>query len=369
MIRRPSNAESAPTARPRPALLSLRGIVIALVTALGVLHLMVADTRGADWSTEGIALAMIGVLALALGVVLLRVRSAWPVMATAVVSAVIIIGLIVTRTSGYPFGPFSGVTAELGAFEILVVITSAITLSVAGAVLVLGLGHLGPPGWRFDTLAPLAVVAAAVPGLSVSSWVDDVAYMSGAAHVHGGTTISSSTQHGFAYRADLTLAERQQLGDELTRARAAALTTPTLADARAAGWTTLGDPVPGAGQMMIDLESRRSAAEFDPSTPVALLFASSADDAPIVAVQYEGWTSSTTPPVGFTGQDMFWHLHTGTCLVDDVRVVFDEPHVGANCERLGGTRTNTISWMIRAWIVPGWENSNGTFAHDHPGLF
>jgi hypothetical protein len=349
-------------------MISPRGVFIALVIGIGALHLMVADTRGSDWSTEGVALAVIGVLAVGFGLSLLRSRSAWPVIGSMSVSTAIIIGLVVTRTAGYPFGPFTDMTADLGPFEILVLITSAITVSLGGASLILGLDRIGSPGWRFDTLAPLAVVAAALPGLAVSSWVDDAAYLTGAAHVHGGTTIDSSTQHGFAYRTELSLDERQLLGDELTRARTAALSTPTLADAREQGWTTLGDPVPGAGQMMIALDSRRSDTAFDPATPVALLFASADDTAPIVAVQYEGWTSSTTPPVGFTGQEMFWHLHTGTCLVDDVRVVYDEPHVGANCELIGGERTNTISWMIRAWVLPGWENSNGTFAHDHPGL-
>ena len=327
-----------------------------------------ADTRGTDWNLEGIGLASVGVVVIAIGLAILRTSARWAVVSSTVVNAAIIASLILTRTSGYPFGPFEGVSAPLGAYETLVIITSSITVSVSAANMILGRDRLGSPGLRFDTLAPVAIVAAALPGLAVSSWTDDVAYFAGAAHVHGGTTIDSSSQHGFAYRAELTPDERRELGAQLTMARTAALATPTLADARAAGWSEVGDPVPGGGQMMIDLGRRTADATFDPASPVALLFASAADDAPIVAVQYEGWTTSTTPPVGFTGQDVYWHLHTGTCLVDDIRVVHDEPHVGARCELLGGSLTNTISWMIRAWVVPGWENPNGTFAHDHPGV-
>jgi hypothetical protein len=341
--------------------------MVASNLGVGALHLLVADTRGADWDLEGIALASIGSISIALGVAFVRSPSRWPLISSIVVNFMIIASLILTRTSGYPFGPFEGVTAPLGAYEILVLIMSSITMSVSGASLILG-HRRSAPGWRFDTLAPAAIVAAALPGLAVSSWADDVAYFAGAAHVHGGTTVNSSTQHGFAYRAELTADERRTLGEQLTIARAAALTTPTLADARAAGWTPVGDPVPGGGQMMIDIERRTATSDFDPASPVALLFASADDAAPIVAVQYEGWTKSTTPPDGFTGQDVFWHLHTGTCLVDDVRFVYDEPHVGTNCEILGGTLTNTFSWMIRAWVVPGWENPNGTFAHDHPSV-
>ncbi|MEN9801508.1 MAG: hypothetical protein RLZ37_633 [Actinomycetota bacterium] len=327
-----------------------------------------ADTRGSDWNLEGIGLAAVGVVAIAIGLAILRMPSRWAVVSSTVLNVTVIASLILTRTSGYPLGPFEGVSAPLGAYEILVLIMSSITVSVAGACSILGRDRLGSPGLRFDTLAPVAIVAAALPGLAVSTWTDDVAYFAGAAHVHGGTTIDSSTQHGFAYRAELTPDERRALGGQLTMARAAALTTPTLADARAAGWSEIGDPVPGGGQMMIDLERRTADTAFDPSSPVALLFASAADDAPIVAVQYEGWTTSTTPPVGFTGQDVYWHLHTGTCIVVDIRVVYDEPHVGTKCALLGGSWTNTISWMIRAWVVPGWENPNGTFAHDHPGV-
>jgi len=366
---RPSDSQStAGKSTGRTAVLSGRGLLAALNVFVGALHLLVADTRGTDWVVEGIGLASVGVVALVIGLAIVLTSARWAFVSSAIVNVAIIASLILTRTSGYPFGPYEGVLAPLGGYGILVLVTSSIAVSVSGASSILGRERLGAPGLHFDTLAPIAIVAAALPGLAVSSWIDDVAYFAGAAHIHGGTTIDSSTQHGFAYRAELTPDERRALGEELTAARAAALATPTLADARAAGWTTVGDPVPGGGQMMVDLERRTADAAFDPASPVALLFASAADDAPIVAVQYEGWTTSTTPPAGFTGQDVFWHLHTGTCLVEDIRVVYDEPHVGDTCEEIGGTLTNTISWMIRTWIVPGWENPNGTFAHDHPAV-
>lgn len=365
------STDSHPTARRRPRrtpVISGRGLLVALNVLVGALHFLVADTRGSGWDLEGIGLAAVGIVAIGIGLALVRTSARSVLIASTVVNVAIIASLILTRTSGYPFGPFEGVAAPLGAYETLVLITSSITVSVSGVTSILGRRHLGSPGLRFDTLAPVAIVAAALPGLAMSSWSDDAAYFAGTTHVHGGTTVNSSTQHGFAYRAELTPVERRALGEQLTLARTAALATPTLADARAAGWSTVGDPVPGGGQMTIDIERRTANTTFDPSSPVALLFASAADDAPIIAVQYEAWTKSTTPPVGFTGQDIFWHLHTGTCLVDDLRFVHDEPHVGAKCELLGGVLTNTISWMIRAWVVPGWENPNGTFAHDHPGV-
>lgn len=346
--------------------ISARGTLAALLGLAGALHLMVADTRGTAWNVEGVALAVIGLLSIGLSVAIIVARGRWPLIGVIGLMGTVIAALVVTRTSGYLTGPFRNFTAPLGSFEILVLVVGALTLSMGGAMLVVGRPE--PPGWRFETLAPLAVVAAALPGIAMSSWTDDAAYFAGPAHVHSGTTIDSSTRHGLAYRAELTLDERERLGDEVSRARAAALSTPTLADALAAGWTRVGPRVSGAGQMVIDLERRSGDATFDPARPAALMFASGTSDAPIVAVQYEVWTSSTTPPPGFTGQDMFWHLHIGTCIVDGIRIVYDEPHVGKNCAFIDGDWTNTISWMIRAWVVPGWENPNGTFAHDHPGL-
>lgn len=352
----------------RSRVLSLRGVIAALLILVGTLHLVVADSRGSGWWIEGVALAVIGSSAIALALALVLSRARWPLLAVITVCGGIVVGLIVTRTSGYPFGPYENISASLGAYEVLVLSVATLCVSSSSAALIIGMSRMGEPGWRFDTVAPLIVVASALPGIAVSSWTEDAAHVAGAAHVHGGSTIDSSSQHGFAFTTELTIEERSRLGEQITSARAAASATPTLASALAAGWTRIGPSVPGSGQMLVDRDRRRTTTGFDPNRPVALLFASASDDAPIVAVQYEGWTKSASPPQGFVGQDSSWHLHLGTCLVDDVRYVYDESHVGTNCELIGGSRTNSISWMLRAWVVPGWENPSGTFAHDHPGI-
>jgi hypothetical protein len=167
----------------------------------------------------------------------------------------------------------------------------------------------------------------------------------------------------------MTIEERLQFGEQLVIAREAALKFPTLADARAAGWILVGGYVSGAGQMVMDPTGNSQDQVFDPAVPQGLLYASSIDSAPIVGVQYNAWTSDGSAPRGLIGQDMLWHLHTGTCEIgDSLTAVYDEAVTGTACSQINGALTNTTSWMIRAWVVPGWENSQGTLAHDNPLL-
>jgi hypothetical protein len=46
----------------------------------------------------------------------------------------------------------------------------------------------------------------------------------------------------------------------------------------------------------------------------------------------------------------------------------DDALTGRDCEAIGATKQNRIGFMLRAWVVPGWENPYGVFAHDHPAL-
>jgi hypothetical protein len=117
--------------------------------------------------------------------------------------------------------------------------------------------------------------------------------------------------------------------------------------------------------MLMDPNGNSRDQVFDPAVPQGLLYASSIDTAPIVGLQYNAWTSDGSTPVGFIGQDMLWHMHTGTCEVNDsFAVVYDESVTGKACSKINGTLTNTVSWMVRAWIVPGWENSQGPLSHE-----
>ena len=350
---------------------SLRGITASLVAAVGALLLIVAPGRSADWFGEGLMLAIVGVVLIADGLALVMSTHRTILFVAAGLSTVVAAWLVITRTAGYPFGPWSSVTPQMGPYEVLVLVMSIISLTLAIATLVVGTEHLGTPGIRFDTIAPFAIILVVLPGLSVSKWADNAAHILGSGHTHSQTMPSSSDIPGMDHStmSMMTVEERLQFGEQLVIAREAALEFPTLADARAAGWILVGGYVSGAGQMLMDPTSNSQDQVFDPTVPQGLLYASSNDSAPIVGVQYNAWTSDGSAPRGLIGQDMLWHLHTGTCEISaSFLVVYDEAVTGKACSQVKGTLTDSVSWMVRAWVVPGWENSQGTLAHDNPLL-
>ena len=347
---------------------SLRGITAALMTAVGALLLIVAPGRSADWFGEGLMLAIVGVVLIAVGLTLVVSTHRTILFVAAGFLTVVAAWLVITRTSGYPFGPWSSVTPQMGPYEVLVLVLSIISLTLAIATLVVGTEHLGTPGIRFDTLAPFAIVLVALPGLAVSKWADNAAHILGSGHTHSHTMSSSSDMPGMDHSmmSMMTIEERLQFGEQLVIAREAALKFPTLADARAAGWILVGGYVSGAGQMLMDPTSNSQDQVFDPAVPQGLLYSSSIDSATIVGLQYDAWTSDGSTPVGFIGQDMLWHMHTGTCEISDsFSVVYDEAVTGTACSQVKGTLTNSVSWMVRAWVVPGWESSQGQLSHEN----
>jgi len=347
---------------------SLRGIVAALVGAVGALLLIVAPGRAADWFAEGLMLATVGVLLIAVGLAFVVSSHRSILYFVVILMTLVAAWLVITRTAGYPFGPWSSVTPQMGPYEVLVLVLSIISLTLAIATLVVGTEHLGTPGIRFDTLAPFAIVLVALPGLAVSKWADNGAHILGSSHTHSHTMSSTSNMPGMDHSmmSMMTVDERVQFGQQLDIARKAALKFPTMADALAAGWIMVGEYVTGTGQMLMDPNSNSRDQVFDPAVPQGLLYASSIDTAPIVGLQYNAWTSDGSTPVGFIGQDMLWHMHTGTCEVNDsFAVVYDESVTGKACSKINGKLTNTVSWMVRAWIVPGWESSQGPLSHEN----
>jgi hypothetical protein len=40
----------------------------------------------------------------------------------------------------------------------------------------------------------------------------------------------------------------------------------------------------------------------------------------------------------------------------------------AQCDGVKGTFMRRTTWMVHAWVVPGWENPDGVFAHNHTML-
>lgn len=350
------------TTRQAPPLVSLRGVTAGLVGVAGAVHLMVGAQRSALWPLEAAALAGWGALLLALAaglVVSTSMRWWWSVSIAGTAGAA---AWLITRVWGYPFGPIDG-TPEVTVLELVLLAAQLVAAVVAAAVALTDGRIAGRAGIRFENLAPLAIAAAALPGIAASSWLEGYAVDPTLGDTHLHSTTPGSTP-------PLALDERRALGTELDTARTLALTYPTLSDARAAGFVVSGEPAVGVGVQAFD-PAVDPTTGFDLTVPRAWVYANGADDAPVVGLLYD--VVGSHPPLGFTGGDDEWHLHPGECLVDDgsggtIAVPLDPIVTGADCDLVDGELTGRVHWMLRVWSVPGWDSPLGVFAHDHPGL-
>jgi hypothetical protein len=352
--------------RPRAAsIVSLRGFLVAGLAFAGSVHLLLAVPRASGWRQEAEAFAATGAVQLAAAVaVLLAARR--PQLVAALVAAVApLAAWAYTRTAGYPLGPFDGRTLEVHGLELLVAVAElgAATLALAG--LLTGGRLLGPDGPRLATIGPSLIALSLLPGLVAAEAVDTyVIETTGATHTHThGTTTTPA-----AATSTLTLAERSRLGDELGRARTVAMSLPTAADAVAAGLVVASSDAAGVGTERYD---QRNAAlpEFDVTRPLAWIYANGTDDAPVIGLLYD--VVGTSAPQGFTGSDDAWHPHAAECVMQATSgqpftIPQDDATTGASCEAVGGAVGVGEHWMLRVWVVPGWENPWGTFAHGHP---
>jgi hypothetical protein len=76
-----------------------------------------------------------------------------------------------------------------------------------------------------------------------------------------------------------------------------------------------------------------------------------------------------TAPEGFAGPNDHWHRHSNVCLKGtDSLFPADSEVTAAQCSAAGGRFMAITTWMVHAWVVPGWESSQGVFSHENPNL-
>jgi hypothetical protein len=108
--------------------------------------------------------------------------------------------------------------------------------------------------------------------------------------------------------------------------------------------------------------------EFDVTEPEMLLYDRNGLDGEMVGLSYWARTGKDNPPEGFAGPNDHWHQHIGLC-VSSEGVVGNEETTAKECAARGGEKTDgSDSWMVHAWVVPGWESAWGLFSGEHPEL-
>jgi hypothetical protein len=162
---------------------------------------------------------------------------------------------------------------------------------------------------------------------------------------------------------------RAVLALQLVGARNAAMKYPTVADAERAGYHLVGGGYgPGSGAHYIRFDSA-AFGSFDPSDPPTLIYDGTIPTAQVVGLMYLGVGQNGTAPEGFAGPNDHWHRHSGVCLKGvDVVLPVDADVTQAQCDAKGGNLMKITTWMVHAWVVPGWESPAGVFSHENTDL-
>jgi hypothetical protein len=155
---------------------------------------------------------------------------------------------------------------------------------------------------------------------------------------------------------------------QLVAARHVAMKYPTVADATKAGFILAGGFSPLTGAHYVDM-AHAAGGPFDPSHPGSYIYDGTHPTSKIIGLMYLG--SDVNPPAGFAGPNDHWHRHSNTCVVfgsgNSIKVPFpaDSSVTKTQCDNVNGTFMRRTTWMVHAWVVPGWESPSGVFAHDN----
>ena len=164
-------------------------------------------------------------------------------------------------------------------------------------------------------------------------------------------------------------ATRSELARQLIAARETALKYPTVADAEKAGYHLVGGGFgPGAGAHYIGFGGG-AFGSFDAAKPPTLIYSGINPTSEIVGLMYLGGGANSGAPEGFAGPNDHWHRHSGVCL-RGTETIFpvDASVTEAQCTAAGGSFMNITTWMVHAWVVPGWDSPAGVFSHENPNL-
>ena len=384
-----------------------RWVLAALLVGAGAVHVAMAPSHFGESTGEGLGFLVAAWLQLGLGgAVLLRpARVVWG--AVIAVSAAAVGAWVVSRTTGLPFGAHAGHAES-------VTIVDGVTVAMEGAAAVLAAALLvglprGVRRFRSDGLALCSVVAVfalvsmalAAPeardhaqaahgdhGHTAASGAAAAGSGSTSGHDHGpGAAPGSSAQltdlngheitgvkaqdvaHETEPDQPLDPATRDQLAQQLVAARDTAMKYPTVADATRAGYFLVGGGFgPGAGAHYIGGGGGFGGGGFDPAKPPTLIYDGISPTSRVVGLMYLGMGANGAPE-GFAGPNDHWHRHSGVCL-RGAEVIFpvDADVTEAQCEAEGGNYMATTTWMVHAWVVPGWESPAGVFSHENPNI-
>jgi hypothetical protein len=199
----------------------------------------------------------------------------------------------------------------------------------------------------------------------------------GAVDDRGFSKLENGVQHSHTFELPVTPGDRALLTHQMDLARQVALQYPTLADAEAAGATRAGAFSPGLGAHMIMGGNFHYGATDAPMTdeqirhPIAWIYDGTKPDSKIAGLFY---LAVSKDPAGFAGPNDVWHQHSNICIVmrpgggTDAPLGADRDATKAQCDAVGGRLITATGPLLHVWAVPGYEDSQGVFAHLNPAI-
>jgi hypothetical protein len=376
-------------------------MAVLLLGAAAIHFAAMGEHAGVSW-THGLFFAVTGwaQIVLACWLVLRPSRSA--TVTTVLVNFAIVVVWVVSRTFGIAIGTdgtpeavaFSDALCtvlEVGAIScgLLLISDGLVRRRVHAAMGWIAVAATGVAVTALTTIGFSPALASGGDGHVHSHDATTAAAAASTAHTHphataGSATAASSTTgiagaaphtHNLDEAAEvqpdvpLDTATRAVLADQLVVAREAALRYPTVAEAKAAGYIEAGEFSPGAGAHYVSI--RGYSGGFDPAAPGSLIYAGTNDTSRIVGLMYVSGNGAV--PDGFAGPNDHWHRHQNVCVkfgAGQIEVPFpaDSDVTAAMCSGAGGRLIVTTTWMVHAWVVPGWESPEGVFSHANPNV-
>ncbi|MEX1006505.1 MAG: hypothetical protein WD271_01515 [Acidimicrobiia bacterium] len=357
----------------------VRWTMAVLMLGAAAVHFgAMGEHAGVSW-THGLffAVAAWAQVVLACWLVLRPSRTA--VVTTVLVNFAIVVVWVASRTIGIAIGTDG--TPEPVAFpDALCTVLEA--TAIAGGLLLISDGLV-----RRRVHAAMGWIAVAATGVAVTALTSLgftpalASGSSGQSHAHDTSTSTTSVagvaphSHNVDEAAELqpdqplAAATRATLAHQLVVARQVALEFPTVADAKAAGYIQAGKFAPGAGAHYV--LTRGSSGGFDPGAPGSLIYEGISDTSRIVGLMYLSLNGQI--PEGFAGPNDHWHRHQNVCVkygAGGIEIPFpaDSDVTSAMCSGAGGRLLVLTTWMVHAWVVPGWESPQGVFSHANPNV-
>jgi hypothetical protein len=155
--------------------LAPRLVLAALSLSAGVVHLAFVPLHIGEWTLEGVAFAVIGWLQILMAIVLVMRPSKGLLASMLTLNAAIVVGYLVSRTSGFPFGPHSGVAEEAGSIDVLTTVFEGMVVLGAGVLLARPkfLANVSTEGLVLASAIPVVALIATTVALADPAIVED----------------------------------------------------------------------------------------------------------------------------------------------------------------------------------------------------